>query len=63
MQEITPKDEIIHKISAACELLASAKIVATEANPLASSVPEINRLGEVTKELNGLMQSISRMRL
>ena len=61
--EMTTRDKVIHKIAAASELLIEAHSVALESNPLATSVPEITALQAKAKELNALMQSISRMRL
>ena len=61
--EMQKKDEVIHKVNAAIELLAAARNTAVETNPLAASVPEFANLLEINKELGSIMRAVSKMNL
>lgn len=60
--EMTPRDELIHKLAAAQQLLIEAKAVAVKANSLAVNVPEVQRMDSMSKEVSDLMRAVSRMR-
>lgn len=61
--QMAPRDEMLHKIMAAQQLLIEAKNVAITANTLASQVPAVQRLEAMGKECGELMRHVARMQL
>lgn len=60
--EMGTRDKLIHKLSAAQQLLLEAKGEAMQANSIAINVPEVQRMDSMAKEIGELMRNVSRMR-
>lgn len=60
--EMTTRDELVHKLAAAQQLLIEARNVALQANTLAVNVPEVQRMDSMAKDISELMRAISKMR-